>query len=325
MKLTEQEITQKKEEVLNELFNRRERAFYSAQDSVKVLHNPNGNSQKVIRNAELFPGTVYTDQSRLPERRWNLFKRKSKTPSRGGFLTYKWDFVFLLGYKLKVSGSFFEIWYDTYTSTYIIIDQFASPVSSNHRTLDSVMTEFVDIIGEENPTIDMRELDRDEEQYLKALAVRNQKVAMRESEEAIRGLLEYTAASRAYLTDILNAKVSEYHKTKMDSRAVKSFWKFWGKFVEIPQSYMSRGLLGAVRKIIGRERVAEFIIGFSMDNRIDVEIWYVRDRYTNTGSYYVFDLAGKDIIGEEIKSIRHAYQIAGEKIALPREILNRIR
>jgi len=323
------------ETALNELFGffqNKAKRFSNQAQNVAYHVDPiqKADNVKVYRNAKLFPGEVYLDHTHLPKQKWSLFRGKSTVPSRGGKFIKSFNLIFILGYELDVTANvFFEIWYDSYASSYTILDKYAIPVSSQFPNLDACISDFVDVISEENPHLPYKDLSSTEKDVLKRLARRGDISVAQEQEQAeekqlVTRLLEATTVTRQMLTQMVNDKVTEYHTTKMNTVAIKHWHQFWGKYVQIPQKYLSTGFTGTLQKIVGREKVATFIVGFSLKNLIFIEIWYVRDNSTGVGSYFVFDLTSGEIVAQNIKNVRQAYTEAGKKILVPTTYLGKI-
>lgn len=315
------------DKTLLELFGSNASKFGGQTKLTTVVANP-GKSQQVIRNPDLFQGEIYTDHTRLPPHRWSLFRKPTVLPRQGGIFHVKFDYVFIMGYEFsldQIEGHLYELWYSAWNGKYIIVDRYAAPVVSNILNLSDAITDFVNLVGEENPTVSKSELSGRETAVLKNIARRNKASfeAKRET-EAVKLLLEESQISRSTITQALNSQVLEYHHTRMDSHATKGFFQFWGKFVDIPQKYISSGLTGMAQRIVGKGKIATFIVGFSLQNRVDIEIWYVRNASTGLGSYYVFDLTSLKVVAKHLQTIRQAYIAAGKKIALPNEILSKI-
>lgn len=282
----------------------------------------------VYRNPSVFPGEIYSNKTRLPPKKWSLFRSKAPVPTRGNLLVKSFNLIFIIGYQLDLGGIFYEIWYDSYDGTYIILDKFALPVSSHFKNLDDAVADFIDIIAEENPSIHKSELSSRESGIIKNLARRGKISNESEDQKAesmlVEQLLEMSGITRHMLTAAINDKVTEYHATRMDSVATKKFWQFWGKYVQIPQKYISRGFIGALQKFVGKAKTATFIIGFALRDQIDVEIWYVRDNVSGRGSYYVFDLTSAEIVAQDIKTVRGAYTEAARKLLIPTDLLGKV-
>ncbi len=324
------------EAALNELFgffrNKAKQFSNQAQNAAyRVEPIRSANSVKVYRNAKLFPGEVYVDHTRLPKQKWSLFRGKSPVPTRGGKFIKSFNLIFILGYELDVTTNFFyEIWYDSYSSSYVILDKYAIPVSAKFPNLDACIADFVNIIAKEPAHVMFGDLSSNERDILKKLARRGKFSDKANEQEQttekilVEQLLEATAVTRQMLTQMVNNNVTEYYTTKMDRVAVKRFWQFWGKYVQIPQKYISRGFMGAVQKFVGREKTATFIIGFSLKNLIFIEIWYVKSNSTGIGSYFVFDLTSGEIVAQNLRTVRQAYTEAGKKLLVPTQFLGKI-
>lgn len=329
--ITEAEVKVMQEVALNEIFgffDSKARKFAIEKGNSRVTVTA-AKSGQVYRNPTLFNGVIYTDKTRLPKQRWSLLRSKSPVPTRGSPITKGFNLIFILGYYLDVADLWFEVWYDSFDSTYMVLDKFATPVSSAYKNLDDAMAEFINLVSDENPSIHKSELSAREQAILKNLA-RRSSLDIKEAEDQanetvlVESLLEATKVTRGMLTDILNAQVAEYHSTRMNSTTIKHFWQFWGKHTELPGKYLSTGIWGTLRKIVGAEKTATFIVGFSLKNKIDIEIWFVKNNATGRGSFYVFDLTSAEIVAQDIKTIRQAYAAAGSKILVPSKLIDKI-
>lgn len=332
MQIKDVELQEQKKQaeklLLEFFFDRKARRFNNELDKVQVIPgNDNGNS--VVRNADLFDGDIYLDHTRLPDQKWNLFREKSPVPQRGSIFTHGFQLVFIMGYKFNVTPMFYEIWFDGLNNAYVLLDKFAAPVASNLQTLDDAVNQLVEIISQDNTKIKYQSLDTKEKRYLETLAKRNLKAAMEsEVNEAKTALLESTGNSRLLISNMLNAQVTEYHETKMTKINQKWFFQRWGKFSMAPTDFMDRGIRGFFNRVILRNRrEADFVIGFSLEGRVNVEIWYVRDLSGgNQGNgYYVFNLTSRELIAGDLNSIRQAYLAVGRNITLPTDIISKVK
>lgn len=328
--ITEAHISVIKEVALNEILN-----FF--QNKARTFNNQSRNvafvepakKGQVVRNPKLFDGTIYTDHTHLPPQRWSLFKKKTPVPRRGGIITKGFNLVFIIGYSLDINDIFYEVWFDSATSSYSVLDKYAIPVSSTFKNLDDAMNDFINIVSEDLPTVHKGELSGKEQALLRSLARRgtfgvDEAIDQAEEKALVEELLEATGVTRKVLTQMLNDQVTEYHTTHMNSRTIKKFWQFWEKNVQLPSNYISHGFIGAVQKFVGRKKTATFIVGFSLKNQIDVEIFYVKNNATATGSYYIFDLTSGEIVAQDLKTLRQAYAAAGKKILVPTALYGKI-
>lgn len=311
-----------------EFFNSKAQKFAVEKANTRVTITA-AKAGQVYRNPTLFPGIIYTDKSRLPKQRWSLLRKKSQVPQRGNALVKSFNMIFIIGYYLDVADLYYECWLDTYDSSYLILDKFGTPVSSAYKNLDDAVTELINILSEESPTVHRSELSSKEQAILKNLARRGS-LTLPEAEDQknetilVEQLLEATKVSRQILTGMINDQVSEYHATRMDSVAAKHFWQFWSKHVEFPSKYVSTGIWGTLRKIVGQEKTATFVVGFSLKNKINVEIWLVKDNVSGRGSFYIFDLTSGELVAQGIKTVRQAYAAAGRKVLVPTDFINKI-
>ncbi len=91
-------------------------------------------SGNIERASTLFPGELYSDQSRIPKRRWGswwkrfLRARTSVADPESGLLAMrKWSKHFIMGYQIT-PNLLFEIWYNNMDSTFSVHDKYGNVV-----------------------------------------------------------------------------------------------------------------------------------------------------------------------------------------------------
>lgn len=284
---------------------------------------------------DIFKGNVYKDKSKLPSGRLkrNIFDfRKHLTGNID-----KLQPLFIIGYNLEESRLFYEIWYLPFEGQYIIIDKFGKRTTKFHKyeTITQAVDELVDIIS----TVDIENFDEDDlEKDIERNAERNirskykttsrtldrdewnddsgfKRYAECETQEDIDTLLEQNITSRGLLADMINSNITEYRETRMNRSKINSLWKFLlGRDIEYPTKYLGGGVKGAVLKLLGREKEASFVVGYSLGGKLDFEIWFVKSVTKGKGSFYVFDITAAKVLAKDLPNMRQAYAYIANKI-----------
>lgn len=292
-----------------------------------------------VANASVFPGDVYTDRSRLPRRRWSLLSKlglgkKRQLPRRNSKLKsiffQDFEMVFLIGFLFDDKPLMYEIWYDSFNDTYIVLDGFATKQHEPSDTLEGAMEVFIDLIADRDPSVDANEAAKRKHGFERA-AMKNKRsgksridINMSEglSFEEVTQLTEDFASTRNFISDTLNAGLKEYKRTRMNKRVVRSFTQFqkaFGKDVEFPNKFEPGFITRQAQKVFSLEKASTFVTGFTLADRIDVEIWHVKDRESNQGKYWVFNITSGEAIGANLTTLRSAYNAVAQKVAVPRD------
>lgn len=273
-----------------------------------------------IPNSELFSGEIYVGKSKIKPQRWKAFAKKTVMPRRGGALTKRYDYIFIIGYQMEYHNIFFEIWYDSDVGAYFIADKYGGMVTHDVHHLKEAVDMLVGIIARSDPNFSASKRDKDKEEDI--LLRQGRKNQRRQADDDplsagveidVNKMLNESVATRELLTQMISQEIVQYHETRMNRQKGREFWKVFGRNPTYPSKYMKNG---AVQKITGKQREATFIIGFSLAEKIDIEIWYVKEIGETGGSFYVFDITSGTIISEGIRTLRQAYMIVGKKIAL---------
>lgn len=300
-----------------------ERSVFPGEMYIKNTRVPNTFNSKILNFfglARKFPGVTPVE------------RRTIKLPQ-------SFEPKFIIGYAVEASPLNFEIWYDPYENAFGVFDKHGRPVSTTFPRLTDAVAEFIDHIAdieiegplsrEEKEKI-VRSLQKEkEEQELEQLAKRKiydidsaakrdrpkmrdvNSPPFRESQEFDRdALLAENANSRNMIQDLFLGQVSEYHLSRMTKNSVKKFWQVWGKDVEFPTDFLRNRLLGklALQKLSSDDADGFFVIGYTFDDKIDLEIWNIKDKTTGKVLFYVFNLTAGKLLAKTQK-LRHALNI----------------
>lgn len=265
---------------------------------------------------EVFTGEVYKDKSQLPGGRLkrNIFDiRKHATGA-----SRKLQPIFVIGYQLSNSKVFYEIWYLPFEGKFVLIDNFGKRIGDRrmYEDISDAVDDLVDIISKHD-----RDFDREDERDFEKEAEKEVRYGRFENKDAnedkalVETILERTVASRRILADLINTDIEEYKETRMKKHKISRWWApIIGRDIDFPTKYISSRL--SPFKIVGKKKEALFVIGYTLNNKIDVEIWFVKSLISGKGSFYVFDLSSGKLIGEDIKNMRQAYAQIAKKITV---------
>lgn len=267
-------------------------------------------------NSSLFPGEIYTGQTRLSRRRLIRLAHEAE-----GILIKEYKNVFILGYEFDKHNLFYEIWYSESTSSYFIVDKYGSIQHNNHlKHLKNAIDVLIQLISDENPSPpDNNNNNRDERDEFDRMgrgSSRRHRVAASKQLD-ISKMLSESAVSREMLTTMINKQIKEYHTTRMNKNRGRQFWRIFGRNPTYPSKYIGSVQSSQDQEISGSRGDGTFIIGFSLADKIDVEIWYIKSVHSGNGSFFVFDITAGEVIQSNIKTLREAYFIVARKIALP--------
>lgn len=311
-----------------------------------------------IKDVELFSGEIYQHQTRIPPRRWRFWQLFTKTSVRQRVAKpffRRWEKIFLFGFQFEDQPDiFYELWFDTATSTYEIHDRYGDQIRDNYQRLNDAVNAFVDLVGSFGDAGQLnigREEEQEIEDELKKGAKDNMRDAAKnadreergrglfgeaaestsqliklteeqiaEAEELRRVFLERTINTRSMFAQMINSDlVEEYHVSRMTRHLARSkFTEVFGRKPEMPNKFLGGGLRNRVAKIFGNGREATFVVGLSLANQVDVEIWFIKtDRDSGTddrASYWVFDMTSGRVVGKGIDRPRDAYALAARKV-----------
>lgn len=294
--------------------------------------------------APVFPGEVYTDETKIPPRRWdkwNIFqKKRSVAPVRSiGIRPIVFDKVFLFGFVFEDQPNiFYELWYNAYNATFTIHDRYGYEASERFSTMNAAIDAFVDLIGSfgdsqmgdrmrqnitrfadraaadsiEKAATDSDRIDREWTRQMHKESVEIEKDTLLEQQVQTRGMLAQIVSEQL---------VQEYHVSRVRRHDAKQFWQAWGRDVEFPSKYMNRGGRGPL-KIFSSEAEATFSVGLTLMDRIDVEIWFINRDDRSPPGYYVFNLTSGKIVGKQIRRFRDAYFLAARTLAAKTDGMN---
>jgi hypothetical protein len=269
--------------------------------------------------ANLFRGEVYTDESQLKGKRLK-FNINLTTPAR--MAQRKLHARFIVGYNIRNSHLFYEIWYLPFSGKYALVDKFGKKPDNTRESpkLKDVIDMLFDIVATRDEDKDERELfgkartaSRDAERDF-----RSNLYASTDSspDEFVQKLLEANIASRQLLADMINQNVEEYHETKMNKSKVNRLWGVvLGRDITYPTKYIG-GVINKALRIIGKDREATFVTGYTFNEKIDIEIWFVKSLLTGKGSFYVFDITSAKLIKKDLRTMRKAYKAVADKLGV---------
>jgi len=313
-------------------------------------------------DVKVFDGEIYSNHTMIPPRRWRKFNLFHKTSVRQRVALpffRRWDKIFLFGYRFEsYPNIFYELWFDTGTSTYEIHDKYGEVVNKGYVRMNDVINAFVDLIGSFKSD-DQKNLGRGYEEEiekdLKLDAKMNLNVAGRHvdgqgtafaeslnptAEEVFAGilmaegedetfteemrekLLELTINTRDMLAQFVNSDlIHEYHETRMDRHLVKQkFWHIFTRRPTMPNKFI-KGIGNKAAKILGGGNEATFLVGLTLADKVDVEIWYVKQHKSgfedgsNRATFWVFDLTSGRVVERDMDRMRDAYHLAAKKLA----------
>lgn len=278
---------------------------------------------------DIFAGSIYKNKTKVKGGRLkrNIFDFRKHLTSAIDKLRP----LFIIGYNLEESHLFFEIWYLPFDGQYIIVDKFGKRTIrfEKYETITAAIDKLIDIVSTIDPDNYEEYEDLDDDFRINAEKnVRSRyKVSTKDldrdtyyddgesiTQEDINVLLEANVASRALLADMINSNIEEYKSTRMDHAKINRLWRFLlGRDIVRPSKYLG-GIVNAVLKLVGRGREASFVVGYSLDNKINFEIWYVKSASNPRGSFYVFDVTSSKILDKDLPNMRQAYARIANKI-----------
>jgi hypothetical protein len=284
--------------------------------------------------SDLFKGNVYKDKTKVSGGRL-----KANILSIGRQLAQKFDVyppLFIVGYELENSSLFFEVWYLPIDGAYIVVDKFGKRIEKNqkYQTMDRAINELVDIVtmldaGEEEDEKYYQSMDKELESQAERRLRRKYKTRSSKldrddlSDVSVEGkilldiplLLEQSVASKKILFDLINNDIKEYNTTRMNRSKVSSIWGvILGKNIKTPTKYI--GGIDKLFTLTGTNKEATFVVGYSLDDKINIEIWFVKNVVSGRGEFFVFDITAGQLIAKGLKNMRQAYSKIANKIVL---------
>lgn len=310
--------------------------MFNHQEVVEEAYNLLTNNSILTEAQDIFKGYVYKDKSRLSGGRLkrNIFDFRKHITSK----IDKLQPLFIVGYNLESSHLFYEIWYLPFDGEYIIVDKFGKRTTKfkRYNTITKAVDALVDIISTVDPEdlFDLDELGLDVEDAEDALSLAKDRLEFRELEkqfgkasrskvsrfecetyEEINALLEQNITSRSLLADLINDNVEEYKETRMNRNKIGAAWKFLlGRDITYPTKYLGGGIRNVVLKLLGKDREASFVVGYSLAGKVNFEIWFVKSVNSGKGSFYVFDITSAKVLAKDLPNMRQAYAHIAKKI-----------
>ena len=281
---------------------------------------------------DLVAGEVYKDESKLPGKRLktNILANPVRLVKK-----FKMTARFIVGYEIPKLELFYEIWYLPFYGKYILVDKFgrkAKGYSGESTKIKDVINHLFNIVSTHDELDDENEIDR--------YATRASRKAERdfsrfndtddkynqfssynpeETEAWRQNLLENSVASRQLLAKMVNTNIKEYDKTKMNKNKISRLWSpILGRKLEYPSKYQG-GVFSKLLKIFGKDREATFVQGYTFDDRINIEIWFVKSLLSGRGSFYVFNITSAKLIAKNIQNLRSAYREISDIVSIPNE------
>ena len=223
----------------------------------------------------------------------------------------KFKAQFIIGYQLSNSDLFYEIWFLPFKGKYVLVDKFGKRSDANlHRSITHAVDDLLDIISTKDRQKIGREFEREASRANRVVA------GVEIDETYVQTLFETSAVSRKLFIDVINSNVKEYNSTRMDKSKISKLWSIpLGRSLTYPSKYIG-GSINKLFKIIGKDREATFVVGYTFNNKIDIEIWIVKSLITGKGSFYVFDITSAKLIASKLPNMRTAYATIANKIVV---------
>lgn len=275
---------------------------------------------------DLYPGEVYKTRTKIPRRRRGLISFKRSVPSTASpHDKGRFDPIFIIGYEVDSADVFFEIWYDANLRKFIVFDKYGNPVSRDRSKIRRAMDDLSDVVSaylnrqadvDYEDEID-RQLDTAKQRQLST------RIRMQDWVEQVDDPLEENVTTRMMLGSELNVDVEEYKSTRMEQNEVSRFFRrvLGGKPVSSPRDFTDYGLpFGGLKKkwdqLAGNDKAATFVTGYTLADRIDVEVWYVKDTRSGRDKFYVFDLTGLELV-TTARTMKDAIKAIADLIQVP--------
>lgn len=130
----------------------------------------------------------------------------------------------------------------------------------------------------------------------------------------------------------ISDSIEEYTKTRVDKRSIlrrlldkiKTFRGRSERVVNPMTSFDKGSYIRRLGNTIFNEGVrADFIIGFTLNNIVNIEIWYITEFDSTTedyvSSFYVYDVEAMKYIRTNLPYYRNAMQVVGQKISVQQD------
>lgn len=289
--------------MLSEIFNKLK--SNQAEKYLLEFVNKNPDEKKV------FSGDIYSDKSKI---------KSSNT---------KKDQIFIIGYGIKLGNLFYEIWYNPHIGVYVIYDRFGKQINKQRNKLKDIAAVLMVLVRKENDIVADKETDivASGKSSIKKMGY---DVFDFDDDNITRvGYDEYSKVMDNIVTidtlkTMINAKIKEYNTSRLSKTSKNSLWKrLIGNVVEVPSDLLYRGgfkkLRQKIDRLLGKEKEAIFVKGYTFNDKVNTEIWYVKDGKTEESKFYVFDLSsGKPLLlSDEAKTLSKAARVIADKIKIP--------
>lgn len=307
----------------NEIFTSEISAVLESVDGVlNEFYAANDNAHR--KGADILPGDIYRTKSRIPPIKRGFLSKRRRVPGSARAVDAKFfSPIFLIGYESEDAGVLFEIWYDPNISVFSIYDKFGMHTGRDRRKLRQAIDDLADIVSDYDHSMTSAkahdEIEREARRMRQIPRLTHQRT--RESMEVIEKAIEESVANRAMLGKAIGDAVEEYRTTRMKKYHYDKWWRnLLGRYVIGPNDYQYKGPFGRFRKkwdeLRGAHKEASFVIGYTLADQIDVEVWYVKDVNQGRGFFHVFDITGGDELGK-YPTMRDAMRHVSEKIKVP--------
>lgn len=265
---------------------------------------------------ELFSGRIYKDKSQLPggKLKRNVFDIRKHITSTSKKLRP----IFVIGYELHTGHVFYEIWYLPFEGSYVMVDNFGKRIGKRrlYDDISDAADDLVDVIAKQDITFDRRdERDFEKDAEDEVRRGRFEYTNYEEDKALIESILEQSVASRRVFADIINDEIEEYSETRISKHKISRLWGgIIGRDIKFPTKYISSK--ASPLKIVGKKKEALFVVGYTLADKIDIEIWFVKSLSTGKGSFYVFDLTSGKLLADKLPTMRKAYAEISKKITI---------
>lgn len=219
----------------------------------------------------------------------DFYKKNSKLPTGEAKDLTKQGGIFIIGYEMP-SNLLYEVWYNTNTGKYYVFDSYGkfAGIERGYSRLNDSIDEFMKFIGKEDTTAEGGDVvDFDISDNGKEMSLYSTKDIKK-----VSSLLK----SKKTVQEFVNEGVKEYYRTKLGSGKKISFWqKYLGADIKTPSDlpYLDVSF-GKFRKawdtLFGKIENVTFIKGFTLVNRINVEVWYKKNKRTDKGTFEIIDV-----------------------------------
>lgn len=302
---------------------------YLAEVSVQAEKYIKSELKRLDENVELSPdlvaGEVYKDKSKLPGARLksNIIGNPARLVKK-----FKMTARFIVGYEIPGARLFWEIWYLPFYGKYILVDKFgkkAKHSSGESPRIRDVIKHLFDIVSTHDEDEDEEEItryagrasrraERDFSSFNDTDARFNQFSSYNpeEVEKWRTSLLEANVASREMLGKMVNIEVKQYDQTRANKNKLnRLLGLILGRNLVYPSRFQG-GVFSKILRVFGKDKEATFVTGFTFEDRIDIEIWFVKSLLSGKGSFYVFNLTAAKLVSKNLKNLRNAFKEVSE-------------